>query len=207
MTPINDNWARISAVVSHAQLTTNSFAHHIGLPSGENLYRIKRGMNGISRDLAEKITRFYPEINIGWLLTGYGSMFVDEAQLTSQIPFFRGNQYDILMGYNKMQPEYNLFIPSIGHCDLALEMSEPKRARRTGDKTIYLLKKSEEKTFAAGREYISVKENCITLHKLPKRPRITGLKTEDFDIVYIVRGKLVFPDESVKTGKQKQTRK
>lgn len=41
-----DNWARIEAVINMAQMTTNTFARHIGLPRGENLYHIKRGNNG-----------------------------------------------------------------------------------------------------------------------------------------------------------------
>lgn len=36
-------------------MTVNYFARYIGLTRGENLYRIKRGDNGISRDLADRI--------------------------------------------------------------------------------------------------------------------------------------------------------
>ena len=71
-----DNWARIEAVINMAQMTTNAFARHIGLPRGENLYQIKRGNNGISFDVADRICCRVPEISKLWLLTGDGKMFL-----------------------------------------------------------------------------------------------------------------------------------
>lgn len=190
MTPVNDNWARIYAVVSYANMTTNYFARHIGLASGENLYRIKRGINGISRDLAERIVSFFPEISKAWLMTGAGCMFSGEEGEAMQIPFFQGDNLHILNGYHNMQPAYYLFVPPADMCDLAIEMEIARKSGKTSEKNIYLLKKIEEKTLKAGCEYISVKENCITLHKLPKRPKTTGMKVDDFDLVYVVKGKL-----------------
>ncbi len=55
-------------------MTVNYFARYIGLTRGENLYRIKRGDNGISRDLADRIVSVFPEIDRVWLLTGVGRM-------------------------------------------------------------------------------------------------------------------------------------
>ena len=37
---------------------------------GENLRQIRRGNNGISRDLALRIHTHFPQYGIGWLLTG-----------------------------------------------------------------------------------------------------------------------------------------
>ena len=67
-----DNWQRIESVIRWANMTTNYFARYIGLPRGENLYQIKRGNNGISRDVAERIVAKFPEIDLLWLLTGNG---------------------------------------------------------------------------------------------------------------------------------------
>lgn len=54
-----DNWQRIDSVIRWANMTINYFALYIGLPRGENLYQIKKGNNGISRNLADKIvTKF-----------------------------------------------------------------------------------------------------------------------------------------------------
>ena len=66
-------WERIERVIDASGLTTNGFARHVGLPRGENLYQIKRGNNGISRDLAERVNRHYPQFSLLWLLTGRGT--------------------------------------------------------------------------------------------------------------------------------------
>jgi hypothetical protein len=69
-------------------LSVNSFALSVGLSRGENLYQIKRGNNGISRELAAMIAARYPQISRGWLLTGEGDMFIDETLRRSSIPFY-----------------------------------------------------------------------------------------------------------------------
>ena len=65
-----DNWQRIDSVIRWANMTINYFALYIGLPRGENLYQIKKGNNGISRNLAYKIVTKFPEVSLAWLLTG-----------------------------------------------------------------------------------------------------------------------------------------
>lgn len=61
-----------------AQMTTNAFARHIGLPRGENLYQIKRGNNGVSLDLANRIVAKFSEVSKLWLLTGDGPMLIEK---------------------------------------------------------------------------------------------------------------------------------
>lgn len=70
-------WERIEAVVKRSGMTVNGFAKHIGLQRGENLYQIKRGNNGISVDVANRICERFPDINKLWLLTGDGEMLGD----------------------------------------------------------------------------------------------------------------------------------
>lgn len=55
-----NNWERIEAVIKWANMTTNYFARYIGLARGENLYQIKRGNNGISFDVANRIVAKFP---------------------------------------------------------------------------------------------------------------------------------------------------
>lgn len=64
------DWVRIAEVIDQSQLSVNAFALKLGLQRGENLYQIRRGNNRISRDVAERIHRFYPQYSMGWLLTG-----------------------------------------------------------------------------------------------------------------------------------------
>ena len=89
MHEIQNNWQRIESIVKWANMSTNYFARYIGLSRGENLYQIKRGHNGISRKLAERIVQHFPQIDMLWLLTGRGQMFVEENDDRGiQIPFY-----------------------------------------------------------------------------------------------------------------------
>ena len=74
-----NNWQRIEAVIKWANMSTNYFARYIGLARGENLYQIKRGNNGISLDVADRIVSKFPQVDKLWLLTGEGQMFSDES--------------------------------------------------------------------------------------------------------------------------------
>ena len=57
-----NNWQRIEAVIKWANMSTNYFARYIGLARGENLYQIKRGNNGISLNVADRIvSKFSPD--------------------------------------------------------------------------------------------------------------------------------------------------
>ena len=73
-----EDWPRLEEVIRYTGLSANKFAQFIGLPAAENLYRIKRGQNGISRALADRIIEYCPEISKGWLLTGEGNMLRDD---------------------------------------------------------------------------------------------------------------------------------
>ena len=66
----NANWKRLSEVIRVTGHNVNSFARHIGLPRGENLYHIQRGNNGISYDVATRIHDNYPEYPVEWLMHG-----------------------------------------------------------------------------------------------------------------------------------------
>lgn len=68
--PETEYWKRLAQVIRETQHSANSFARHIGLARGENLYQIKRGNNRISLDVAQRIHEFYPEYSITWLLCG-----------------------------------------------------------------------------------------------------------------------------------------
>ena len=66
----SEKWRRLERVIKWTGLSINSFALTIGLKRSENLYQIKKGNNGISRDLAERIHARYPQYSIRWLLSG-----------------------------------------------------------------------------------------------------------------------------------------
>ena len=190
MIQYNENWERIYAVITYAQMTTNYFARHIGLPCGENLYRIKRGSNGISRDVAERIVAKYPEISKAWILTGQGSMFTNEAQQAAQIPFFDGDAAQVLAMYPdpELKPLHYLFVPPLCDCDLAVAADLTGSRRKKTEKNIFLVQKIKDCTLSAGSQYIAVKENSISLHKLPKRPKCTSIDLNGVVAAFVVKG-------------------
>ena len=48
----------------------NALALRLGLKRSENLYRIRKGYNGISMDLALRIRNICPSLSLSWLLGG-----------------------------------------------------------------------------------------------------------------------------------------
>ena len=72
-------WDRVYTAVRASGMTVNAFARYIGLARGENLYQIKRGNNGVSLDVAERIQAKFPRFSILWLMTGSGDPDSQEA--------------------------------------------------------------------------------------------------------------------------------
>jgi hypothetical protein len=65
---------RIRKVVDYYDVSVNKFSIQLGLATPQILYDVLKGKNGISKDLAEKITVHCSEVNPGWLLSGEGEM-------------------------------------------------------------------------------------------------------------------------------------
>ena len=116
----NKCWQRLEAVIRWANMSANFFAHHIGLSRGENLYQIKRGNNGISLNLAERIVTHFPSINRLWLLTGEGDMLNEESELGRKIPFYRVDVERSIRQREALQAECTLSLPVADRCDLAM---------------------------------------------------------------------------------------
>lgn len=88
--PKNTYWERLEEVIEATGHNVNSFALHIGLPRGENLYQIKRGNNRISEDVARRIHKKYPQYSVSWLMFGEcepSRIVTDESQIV-RIPFY-----------------------------------------------------------------------------------------------------------------------
>ena len=182
-------------------MTTNYFARYIGLPYGENLYQIKRGNNGISQDVANRIVSKFPEISKGWILTGEGSMLNSEKMQSAQIPFYEEDCETVLPNIEKMHPVYNMFIPDLRDCDLAVTYEKNTKNGKTVEKTVLFLKKTDIEEIISGKEYIVVCKNSIFLRKFRLSDGGRTIKTAgktneqtintcDADAVYRVEGRL-----------------
>ena len=166
---MNENWTRINAVIKWAGMTTNYFAHYIGLPCGENLYQIKRGNNGISRDVAERIVNKFPDISKAWLLTGEGNMFANESTLASQIPCYNLDVESALGRDMLGVPDFQMFVPQVGQCDLAIIYNGRAMGRVTPAGTILFLEKIDADAIIPGDEYVVVSAKFTALRKIRKQ--------------------------------------
>lgn len=138
-----DNWQRIDSVIRWANMTINYFALYIGLPRGENLYQIKKGNNGISRNLADKIVTKFPEVSLAWLLTGEGQMFVDEKLCGVQIPFYQVDVESHITRLDELAPDREMVIPQLTGCDLAMLYNGKAMGYSIPSGSIVFLKKND----------------------------------------------------------------
>lgn len=121
------NWQRLEQVIKWTGLSTNSFALAIGLKRSENLYQIKRGSYGISKELARLITVKYPMISRSWLLTGDGQMLHSnaaeghKAQPDGAVPFYSIDASHLIeiSDMNELRPLYYISMPAFKGADFA----------------------------------------------------------------------------------------
>lgn len=105
---------RIERVVCWAGLNTSSFANHIGLTSPQTLYQIKAEKYNISRTVAERIVRAYPEISFSWLLSGEGEMIVPQK---APVPRYREDCREVALGISGLIPDGEVVIEGCGDCE------------------------------------------------------------------------------------------
>lgn len=86
----DSDWRRLEDVIRATGHNVNSFAKHIGFLRGENLYQIKRGNNGISRDVAERIHAKFPQYSVAWLMFGESLLpqLTQENDLVIRLPLY-----------------------------------------------------------------------------------------------------------------------
>lgn len=121
-------WQRLEHIICWTGLSTNAFALGVGLKRSENLYQIKRGNNGISKELAELITSKYPTVNAAWLLTGYGDSFIDTGSTAAAIapqptlPVYSLDGAQLTMSDHPITtaPLYYISVPAFAECDFAV---------------------------------------------------------------------------------------
>jgi predicted nucleic acid-binding Zn-ribbon protein len=72
----------LEKVIVYCNTNYNKLATDLGLKRSQNLYDIRDGKTNISPKLAQKITKLYPEITKGWLLTGEGNMLKSDTNVS-----------------------------------------------------------------------------------------------------------------------------
>lgn len=185
-----DNWQRIDSVIRWANMTINYFALYIGLPWGENLYQIKKGNNGISRNLADKIVTKFPEVSLAWLLTGEGQMFVDEKLCGVQIPFYQADVESYITRIDELTSDREMVIPQLTGCDLAMLYNGKAMGYSIPSGSIVFLKKMTPEEIIPGLEYVIVCQKIITLRivRTSERDsewRLVAADRENFDDIFV----------------------
>ena len=171
---VNDSWARLESVIVWAGMTTNFFARHIGLSRAENLYQIKSGKNGLSRNLAARIVAAFPEISAGWLLTGEGSMLSSAESVNHKVPFYEGDGvWQELQHLHDIEPSSFVSFPALGACDCALRCNDEAMMKEIMPGTIVFLKRTDVKMVIPGSMCVIASPNFVLL----RRVRLT--KTAD----------------------------
>ena len=182
---LND-WQRIEMVVKWTGLSVNSFAIFVGLPRGENLYQIKRGNHGISRDLASMISAKYPQISRGWLLTGDGDMFTDDVVRRISIPFYDVDIEKYVAAPSKYVSKGQISLPTVEDAEFGALYS----GRAMGDAipagSMVLVRRVEPENLIPGGDYLVVAEGFTMLRRVRREAtsnilRLLPIDTANFD--------------------------
>lgn len=159
----NKNWERLEAVIRWSGMSINFFARHIGLPRGENLYQIRKGNNGISKDVARRVIEAFPEISELWLLTGSGQMFTSPDLSGVQIPLYRVDAEQQITRHKELTPDEVLVIPLIDRCDVAMYYLGDAMRPRIPSGSVLFLRRVMPEEIIPGRDYITVGEGGANL--------------------------------------------
>lgn len=195
MTP----WERLEQVIKWSGMSTNKFAHIIGLKRSENLYQIKRGSFGISKELSSLITKKYPQINRSWLITGDGEMLVGTSAAGIDpemvIPFYNVDANQIAdINLENTKSLYNISIPIAA--DFAAHCIGNSMTPDIPNGSTVILKAVDVATLLPGIPYLVVTSDYSTIKivrtissdqsKLLLQPR----NNADFDDMIIEKAKI-----------------
>ncbi|WP_165024923.1 MULTISPECIES: S24 family peptidase [unclassified Dysgonomonas] len=199
-----DSWNRLNEVIISTGLTTNAFASSIGLKRSENLYRIKKGKNSISKDLADAIATKYCNISKSWLLTGEGSMYIENNEKDThsssykKIPFYDSVYTDIepIADGKKNEPSYYIEVPSLMNCDFATLFVGDSMAPEIPSGAIVTLKEINIESILPGEMYLIVTDAYSTIKYIRTAEndnsilRLIPKNTESYDDAIIKKAQI-----------------
>ncbi len=157
------DWQRIEKVVHYTGFTVNAFARSIGLSRAENLYQIKRGNNGISKQLADTITKRYPEISRIWLLTGEGDMLIDPKLQSKSIPCYDADISFVVLAHQMPLPTYVVSLPRLGDVDFGAMSLAGSLAPGIPIGVTLFVKRCTLSELVMGEAYLVVMRNGVLL--------------------------------------------
>lgn len=202
------NWQRLEQVVKWSGMSTNRFALSIGLKRSENLYQIKRGNFGISKELARLISQKHPMISRLWLLTGEGQMLEGKASadsvldtikaLDGAVPFYNIDALQVLKeDSDKLKPHNYLVIPALKNCDFAAQCSGNSMAPEMPAGSTLVFKEVSIETILPGEAYLVVTKDYTTIKYIrtvedkPTKLQLVPKNTNDYDTITIESDKII----------------
>jgi hypothetical protein len=162
----------------------------VGLSRGENLYQIKRGNNGISRELAAMIAAKYPQISRAWLLAGEGEMFTDEMAKRASVPFFDADIEKYVVEPERFTSKSYVSIPTIEDAEFAAFYNGRAMGDAVPQGSIVLVRRVTLENLIPGGDYVVVGDDFTTLRRVRREAGSTMLRllpvdTENFDEICI----------------------
>lgn len=178
----NACWKRLEEVIVATGHNVNSFAKHIGLPRGENLYQIRRGNNRISHDVARRINEKYPQYSLTWLMFGVEEPprnTIDEKQIVRIPLYYRCNTVDFPL--NDKPDDYLVLSTSVVKgAEIAVSYSDDILNPYLRGAFLLLKKQQSDEPILFGNIYF-VQLRGIQLFRIVKRyelnPEIVTLAT------------------------------
>lgn len=143
-------------VIKWAEMTINSFSRHIGLQRAENLYHIKKGNYGISEDLADRITAYFPDIDRTWLLSGIGSMLVGDKHENERLPFFNSDITTTMPTLGTRPAHGEIHLPYMTDSHLVVRSCSPAMNETLSAATDLVLREVEVDDVIQGNEYVLI---------------------------------------------------
>lgn len=186
-----NNWQRIERVVRWTGLSVNSFALSVGLSRGENLYQIKRGNNGISRELAGMIASKYPQVSRGWLLTGEGDMFNDQTVRRASIPFYDADIEKYVTSPARFTSKSYISIPGVEDAEFGALYHGRAMGEAVPTGAMVLVRKvGGVQNLIPGGDYVVVGEEFTMLRRVRREAgsnmlRLLPLDADNFDEVRV----------------------
>lgn len=101
---------RIIGLIRSLGISARQFDLSIGTANGYTL-RMEKNNASVGSDVIERITEVYPQVNLVWLITGKGSMFIEDigikakakAQTTAEIEAYINQKINEKISEEKKQ--------------------------------------------------------------------------------------------------------
>tara|TARA_R100001440_G_scaffold48462_1_gene68323 strand:- start:161 stop:556 length:396 start_codon:yes stop_codon:yes gene_type:complete len=98
---------RINTLIKSLNLNINSFSKECGYPSSATIWRLINEGAKPSTPTLNKICNRFPQVNREWLMTGYGSMYLDSKNLEDDLTVTAKQVLEVL------EPKIELIIKEI----------------------------------------------------------------------------------------------